>query len=301
MDVGEDESKSQRASTAYSRWLGEELRQLRGARKPAAIAARLGWSISRLAKLENGSRGTADVELGALLGLYGADAATRERLVRMSRDPRPDGFVCVHADRPADDVLPLVLHERLAVAISHYSPLVVPAPLQSEDYARAVLAGRRQAGAPEAALTARIDRRSRVEGTPAEFFVDEWTLTPRGHDPGVLADQVMYLRLVANAPTTSVRVVPAGTAVAPAVDHPFSIFTLERPLRSVVCVEMHAVTGFVERDSGVETYARLRDLLAGAALSPEGSRRFLEEVSDWYERGGTTPWPGAAVLGRPAA
>lgn len=298
METAEDEHQPRRTSTAYTRWLGEELRHLRGDRKSSAVANRLGWSIGKLSKLEAGSRNTSDAELGALLGAYEADAVTRERLVRMASDHKPDGFVCVHAGRPADHLIPLALHERLAVAVTHYSPILVPAPIQSEDYANTILSAMRPASQQvfDAAMRARIDRRIRTEGKEAEFLVNESALKPRTDDSEDLAGQLMYLRLVTNAGQVRVRVVPSAAAAWLVVEHPFSIFTLAGHLRPLVSVEMHGATAFIEDDAGVGVYRHQCEVIKAAALSVENSRQFVEQVADWYDRGGAAEWPSAALI-----
>ncbi|MGM1064473.1 helix-turn-helix domain-containing protein [Saccharothrix sp. Mg75] len=298
METPEDEvQQPRRSSTAYTRWLGEELRLLRGDRRSSVVAAGLGWSLAKLSKLETGNRCTSDAELGALLGFCGVDAATREQLVQMGRNHRTNGFVCVHAGRPADNLLPLALHERLAVEIVHYNPLVVPAVLQANDYARAVLSVRRPAERDlGAAIQARIDRRIRVEGKEVEFFVNESALKPRVDNAEILAHQLVYLRLVVNSGGVRVRVIPDEVAAALVLESgTFSVLTLPGHMKPLVCVEMNGATAFLEEDSVLEAYRWQCEVLREAALSVDDSRRFIERASGWYENGHTAEWPSTTL------
>src|SRR4051794_37385250 len=77
-----------RPTSTARRELGEELRRLRGDRKGAHVAHALGWSESKLSRIETARTGIRDGDLDRLLAVIEAPAEDRSRLRDLARKGR---------------------------------------------------------------------------------------------------------------------------------------------------------------------------------------------------------------------
>ena len=68
------------ASPVVRRQLAAELRRLRGVRRAAEVAGALGWSESKLSRIETGRTGVTGADLDRLLDHYGVTGETLARL-----------------------------------------------------------------------------------------------------------------------------------------------------------------------------------------------------------------------------
>ena len=69
-----------RPTSTARRELGAELRRLRGDRRAAAVAAALGWSESKLSRIETAHTAISEEDLERLLAAYGVRVEDRGRL-----------------------------------------------------------------------------------------------------------------------------------------------------------------------------------------------------------------------------
>ncbi|WP_447004973.1 Scr1 family TA system antitoxin-like transcriptional regulator [Saccharothrix isguenensis] len=130
-----------RLTTVRSRELGEELRRARIRTEARAEHASrsLGWSPSKLSRLEHGERGVDDLDLGSLLGQLNVDKATRERVRFLAGERDPGNFLRSHDGKLSDNLLSLIIHERAALTMHKYEPMVIPSLLQTRAYAEAMI------------------------------------------------------------------------------------------------------------------------------------------------------------------
>src|SRR6201992_3245178 len=128
--------------TVRRRRLGTELRKLRESNgyKLEEVAAQLGVAPSTLSRIETGKAPTKSAYLSQMLEKYGVvDPAQRQVLVDMAREGHRKGWWAAY-----DDVLPsgfdiYVGLEAETAAVRGYENSAVHGPLQTPDYARAVL------------------------------------------------------------------------------------------------------------------------------------------------------------------
>ncbi|GAB2966652.1 helix-turn-helix transcriptional regulator [Saccharothrix stipae] len=255
------------AGTAQTRELGEELRRLRHRRRLSLDQATLPlqWSPAMLAKIENGARTTSPWNVATLLGALGVDLDTRNRIERLVREPATGSHARPHPGRAPDDLPMLTVHETMAVTVTSYDPLVVPALLQTEDYARAALAHTHDV---DAAVRTRVARQHRLgdhhrapcRGT---FYVHERALAGAAGDR-VLREQCLRLATVntTTAPGLRVRLVPdrVGDALRhPALGQPFTLLTFPDPIRPLAYTEIVDATAFTD-DAPALYQAMLADL-----------------------------------------
>jgi hypothetical protein len=177
------------------------------------LAGRIHKSVSLIESIERGDRVatgdvTADLEDVADLNTAGILTMLRDKFgSSMSYNALPVWF---------ED---WAGHERVAVRLRWFEPLVVPGLLQTEAYARSLLTGRigKQPEDAEALVRARMDRQAVLTraGDPAEFLavLDEGVLRRGVGGATVMAEQVKHLVEASGWPNVVVQVIPAATAV----------------------------------------------------------------------------------------
>lgn len=195
-------------------FLGDELRRVRlaaGFSSQDALAARIGFDRTVITKIETGQRPPSADVLAAWCQACGLAGIPPEWVVGMARrgnDPLPAWF----QDWVTNG-------EQQATRLRWFEPLLVPGLLQTEAYARALLAGRIGSHAEdvEERVMARMGRQAvlaREEG-PAELLavIDDAVLRRGVGGAKVMADQVGALIEASGWPNVVIQVIPAATAV----------------------------------------------------------------------------------------
>jgi transcriptional regulator with XRE-family HTH domain len=106
-------------------------------------------------------------------------------------------------------------YEDRSAVLRDWSPSIVTGLLQTEDYARALIAVQPHITSETAAarLASRLDRQQRVLGRadrpPAWFLVDELSLYRQVGTPAVMAAQLRRLLEIAAMPKVTIQVLPA--------------------------------------------------------------------------------------------
>ncbi|MGN9919541.1 DUF5753 domain-containing protein [Micromonospora palomenae] len=117
--------------------------------------------------------------------------------------------------------------EREASALRWYESAVLPGLLQTEEYARAVLASGPLMAEAESHVESRLRRQAAVFDRPrpplAVFVIDEAAL--RRGDPDVIHPQLDHLITMAKRPSVMVHVLPLRAGLHPGQAGPFIIAT----------------------------------------------------------------------------
>lgn len=281
MNPEEQQEQPARLSTARSRELGEELRRARYRAQLSSgeAADAMQWSLGKMSKLETGARGTSLWDISSLLGLYGADRATRDRVMGIATSPDTGSFLRTHNGSP-DTLVTLAVHEPIAHTITAYEPLTVPALVQIEDYAMALT------GQPEVAQARILRQRelSRPAKREMTIYLHEAALRVVVGSPSVMRDQLLHLTLMCGWTNTDIRVVSQACGLHSTLRNPATLLTFDDRFRPLVYVETDAATLFHEDPHVVDEYFdKMRDL-DRLALDPDESRNTLARWANVYER-----------------
>ena len=125
-------------ATSGRRELGEELRRLRRETNCSGhdVALKVGWSPSRISRLENGLTGVTNALLATLLAFYQASEEVFVRLFELNRVALDHSRVRPHHELLFDEVRLASLHDATATRVTEYAPLAIPTLLQTPEYAR---------------------------------------------------------------------------------------------------------------------------------------------------------------------
>ncbi|HET8788920.1 MAG TPA: helix-turn-helix transcriptional regulator [Actinomycetes bacterium] len=268
-----------RTPTGRRRRLGAELRRLREETGLTIdqVAEVLECSQSKVSRIETGQVSATPRDVRDMLALYRVSDAQREAMVQIAREARQPGWWQKFVDVP-DGVPAYVGLETAATSIDIYMSVIVPALLQTADYARAVI-GAVRPDLPGAEIDRRVELRLRrqalldQDSPPAlRVLLDDTVLRRPVGGEKVMAAQRRRLLEDAARPAVTLQVLPVEAGAHAGMDGPFTIFGFPAPAeRDVVALDSAADALYLEGAEDVARYRRVFGLLLPAALTPEAS------------------------------
>ncbi|MER6817361.1 helix-turn-helix transcriptional regulator [Spirillospora sp. NPDC000708] len=212
---------SEHGPTARHRRLAAELRRLREQAEltPETAAGILGWSRTKLVRIETAKNLPTVPDVAHILETYGGSAAVRAALLQLARDIRTRGWWTSYHDVLAGSYAEL---EDAADRIRSWQTEVVPGLLQTPEYARVLIEGEfpRDPAEVDRRLQARMTRRARLARTDAPTFevllAEEVLRRPVGGRE-VMIGQLAALLEAGRRAGTTVRVVPMAIDYRPAL------------------------------------------------------------------------------------
>lgn len=276
-----------RPTSTARRELGDELRRLRGDRRGAAVAQALGWSESKLSRIETARTGISEADLDRLLTAYGAAAEECARLHDLARRGRGRVWWTPYRSSlpaPYDEYVAL---EAEAVVMSEWEAQIVPGLLQTDEYARAVIEVGADIGNPETIhrrLALRMARQTvLVRDPPPQLSVvlDEAVLHRQVGGPDVLRRQLHRLYEASLRPEVELLVLPYSVGAHPALSESFMILDFPAGARGPV-VHSEGLTGglFHLKAADVQIYREAFLDLRRRALPAEESRALFTRMGD---------------------
>ncbi|MDG4792679.1 DUF5753 domain-containing protein [Micromonospora sp. WMMD1082] len=238
----------------------------------------------------------------SLAAQVGVDPKTAARWASHGRIPRPKTRKRVAAalSREVADLWPDVLKrqeptwfrrwadiERVAVSLRAFQLAWIPGLLQTEEYARATLAGEKlTAEEADQLAEARVQRQAVLDRDDAPVLVvvmDEMVLRRDAYGDRVLMyEQCAHIEMCARRPSISVHVVPASVGMYPGLGGPFTLAELGDG--SVLGnVDSQARSQIVDQPTEVATLNRRWERIRGDALSRKQSLDLIREATASWE------------------
>ncbi|MGY5131306.1 helix-turn-helix domain-containing protein [Streptomyces nigrescens] len=168
--------------------------------------------------------------------------------------------------------LPYVQLEHDAKSLRSFQSQVVPGPLQTEDYARAMLSAVRPDNLDDL-VAARMSRQEifeRDEPPRAWFVLDEYTLVRKIGGPKVMQAQFERLLKAAESPRTVIQVIPTSVPEHPGLAGPFTILGFDEG-PDVLYVDGFSQGRTATDPAEVSDACHAYDLLRAVALPPSAS------------------------------
>ncbi|MBA0127718.1 helix-turn-helix domain-containing protein [Haloechinothrix sp. YIM 98757] len=277
-------------STARARELGAELRHARETIGLSGVemARRLGWSHSKVSRMESGQRSASEVDTAIYLSSCGVARAELERLLELARQADDGYWVRPHGQALPDELRSLVIQESTATSITSFELSRINGLLQTEEYARALLydSPLESLDDIELRVEARMARQSllrRYRPPRLLFYVHEQALRLPVGGARVMHEQVLQLVFTTSLSHCSVRVVPTAAGAHPGLAGPFFLMRYDEH-QPVVYVENETASVFLETPEDISTYRRILARLAEVALDEGQSREWLAELASEYDR-----------------
>jgi hypothetical protein len=276
-----------RPTSTARRELGGELRRLRGERRAVDVATALGWSESKLSRIETAHTGISEPDLDRLLTLYGVAVEDRGRLRHLARRGRARAWWTPYRSSVPDPYEEYLALESEAVRIFEWEAQVVPGLLQTDEYARAVI----ETGADiddsaiiQRRLALRMGRQntmSRVPPPTLRIVLDEGVLLRQIGGPAVQRRQLTRLHEASSRPGIELLILPFQAGAHAGLIESFMVLEFAPATRSPV-VHIEGLTGglFRVKPEEIDVYRDAFDDLQERSLSPEESRTAIAETRD---------------------
>jgi transcriptional regulator with XRE-family HTH domain len=131
---------SKRLPSVRTRQLAAELRRLRETATLTGeqAASELGWSASKISRIETARIAVSDEDLRRLLDLYRVSDSNRDRIAELARNVGRRGWWDAYADTLRDRYSQFIALEDAAQSEQQFAIVAVPGLLQTERYAREI-------------------------------------------------------------------------------------------------------------------------------------------------------------------
>ena len=246
----------------------------------------MGWSPSKISRIETAQTPIAEGDLQRLLDLYEASDSRRDQLTELRRNVQQRIWLDAYGDTLRPEAATFMELEADADLVRWYAPAVVPGLLQTEEYAREIVSSTLLLASPS-----RIERRVEVRVTsqrvlardePPQIAVvlDEAVVRRPVGGRGVMQGQLRHLLDLSERPDITLRVLPFGAGSHPAMTGGFTIFRLPAPVTAEVVYLEHMTSDvFVESDADIRYYNLAFERLSSLALDDDESQSFIADAA----------------------
>ncbi|GAA4633554.1 helix-turn-helix transcriptional regulator [Actinoallomurus vinaceus] len=280
------------SGTVRNRRLATELRRLRERAELTGddVAERLGWSASKVSRIENARQAPRLGDVRSLLELYGVDGTYREQLLQLARDAVRKGWWEAYSDALPEPYASYIGLEMEAEEIRQWETQVVPGLLQTEAYASAVEQWLHSIEmVPPSRVEARVETRlarqsvlTREAPLRLSIVLDEATLLRRYASTDVMREQLEHLLELAELPNVTLQVLRLDGP------HPIATgsFTLLQ-FPQVGGIKFHDVTyiehlngcSYVEEETETYRHRLSFERLSAEALDPAESMELISRTA----------------------
>jgi transcriptional regulator with XRE-family HTH domain len=283
----------QKSPTVQRRRLAGELRRLREDKCLTRddVADMLGWSRSKVYKIEAALVGAKPRDVTDLLDIYGVDEiGDRERLTDRARAASEPGWWRKYRDVISAQYSEYIGLETEAYQVQTYQPLMIPGLFQTESYARELTVG----ASPdepverfERKVAVRLARQSRLfEADPLRVWavINEEVLTHIVGDLKVMREQIDWLYKLIELPNVNLQILRAERGAHPGVEGAFSVLSFAEPTDGdVVYVSCPAGELYLEDADDVRRCKLALDHLRTKAIEPSNTLYYLNSALRKYD------------------
>ncbi len=263
-------------------------RTLRDLRRTSGLSARqaaerAGFSQAKVSRVERGINVPTEADTSVLAQIYGATGDVRRRLTELARDIRAEHRPVVMArgkGRPGLFQARLARIEEATAHMGTFTPTVVPGLLQTETYARAVIA-RRELPTDEADnfIAGRKLRQELLADSEHRFtlITTEGALGWRAGSRDDMATQIDKIAEAVSLPNVRVGIIPWGTQA-----HIFPLHGWDLYDERAVSYGTFDATAILTEPRDVARYVELFAKLAAMAVYDDNARAVLARIAAEY-------------------
>ena len=272
--------------TVRQRELGLRLRELRNSQGMTVdeVANKLLCSATKISRAETGARRPSLRDVRDLCGLYNVSPEETAELMELAREARQQGWWTSYTDLRISHLIGL---EQEATAITCFGMYFMPALLQTENYATAIIKGILPRVNPEI-LRQRVEARMRRQQilerpNPPRYraLLDEAALHRQIGGPEVMNAQLSKLLQCIREEKATVQVIPFSAGAYHAMDSNLQLLEFgDSPLPGIVFVEGLESELYLEKPAELARYAESIEDLRDIALSPRDSVSLITRIRD---------------------
>jgi len=277
------------------RRLAAELRRLREQTGLTGdeVANQLGWSGSKVSRIELHRTGVKQADLNRLLDLYHVGEPHRSELFALARESSEKNWLEKAAASFPPEYAEHLHAEAEAESVWNWEPQIVPGLLQTEDYARAIMSGwwSMFALTPadlERRVRARLVRQQLLTRDPPlqlSVVIDESVLHRKFGDKTVMNRQLARLAEASELPNVELRVLPLDG------NHPIGTGAFyylrfaqvhEVPLHDIVTVDHLMGNSYFEDDDDTNKFRIAFEHLVASSHDPALSRDLIGRTAEQF-------------------
>jgi hypothetical protein len=255
------------------------------------VAARLGWSGSKISRIETHRTGVKRGDLDLLLSFYEVDDARRSQLNALADEQESRGWWSAYSSTFTPPYIAYIGLEAAASSIHCWSPQLIHGLLQTENYARTATTigfGSPSLVSPgeiQRRIDARMRRQELLAGPgPREFIfiLDEAALRHRYGTAAIMRAQLLRLEQLSHLPNVSIRVLTfdASYPIGPGGFALLEFAPIQgTPVNDVVYLEHLTDNALVEEENETYQYRLAFGRLADEALGDDASRELVLKIA----------------------
>ncbi|MEU6140813.1 helix-turn-helix transcriptional regulator [Streptomyces sp. NPDC047081] len=292
-DIGLSSARGEAMATAGGptvrrRQLGSELRRLRehAGKRIEDVASHLECSMSKISRVETGQAPIKARDVRDLLQWYGVTDPVRvETVMQIHKDAQQQGWWTHYAEVLPSGMATYAGLEADARVLRSYEPTFVHGLLQTEEYARAVIAAVRPNEPQEVDQLVRFRKERQAlltrDPDPLELWVvmEESALRRPVGGREVMVAQLEHLIEATTMPNVTIQVMPTAKGAHAALAGTFSLLEFEPRTPTVVYVNSIAGNVYLEKERDVRTFIQTFDLVRAAAPDPHDTSVTLERIA----------------------
>ncbi len=244
-------------------------------------------SISKISRMETGHVKARPRDIRDLLDAYGlVDDQKRNALLNLARNADQQDWWVSYSDVLSGHYLHYLTLEADAAWLHTFEPQCVPGLLQTEDYARAIIAAGRIEDSPENIEKLVKVRMARQEilfrANPVRLWavLDEGVLRRKVGGAKVMRDQLRRLADAATMPNITIQVLTYDVGAHPGMTGPFVLIGFpEGDHPDVIFLEDMSSSLYLENDGDLHRYTLAFDHIRAEALSPRRSEELIRTLA----------------------
>ncbi|MFF8447669.1 helix-turn-helix domain-containing protein [Streptomyces leeuwenhoekii] len=251
--------------------------------KQEEVAQLLGRSTSKVSRIESGQHQFKEEDLARFFAIYlVTDPEEQSQLRELAKQANQMPWWQPWAGVTQRHLQAVVSFEDMAQRIRSYEPQHLPGLLQTEEYARALIAsGGGDARQREALVTFRMERQMRFQRAEKKLIcvVDEGALMRGYGTPRIMRQQLEHLLELAVSPRYLIRIAEQGRYNVPVHIGSITIWDFSARILPTIAYQEVFDGGLVFQDEAqVDDRARAFDRLREASLSPQRSVQRLRDI-----------------------
>jgi hypothetical protein len=255
--------------------LGDMLKSARekAGLKTSTVETELRWYAGKNSRVEAGTRVPVPAEIDRRADLYRLSRSERETLHLLADGARKRES----SSRVADFAQTYITLERAAAEIRYYDAELVYGPLQTERYARAVLANSRSQHVEEGTAD-RVARRAiltREDPPDVRVVLGEAALHRAVGGEESLREQLRHLLTVSELPNVTIRILPFAVGAHRALGVGFYFLRLATPAITRVYIEGLTNATYIHEPDETAVYEQDFAELWAIALDEDNSANIL--------------------------
>lgn len=271
-------------SSPRVRALATALRRARESRglSVRAVGKQLGVSHGLVSFWETGKRVPAVEDVLSVLVAIGAIGDEKARILDLARNANSSDQNWLPGGSGGSGISPALAGvldcEATAVAISQWSPMVIPGLLQAPAYTQAMPVDVETRQARQGIIT-RGESPVEYVALISQFAIEEAITSRTAH-----VAQLDYLLNLGARPNVTIQVVRLGQGWHPGFGGPFIIYDFaDSP--SIVHIEHYSASAFLYEERDVEAYKTASQEVRSRAMDPASSAEFIAGVRKKMEMG----------------